>query len=266
MLSPRLLAHICKAAQELPPSILESVVGVLRTQNHSLFSEMFKGKLLQLLPHTHWRQIVTDLLKIWQAEASNVSAEAIAVALSMAAYCEEEAQKNLSLEIVWTGPEGSSVPIRRTEQVLLQLIQQAKQELTIVSFAIYKVPEIAQALIIAIDRGVDVKIIAETPEPNQEPVPFGVKAGLGKEVADRANIYIWDRDKRPKDAEGRCGSLHIKCAICDRQHLFITSANLTGYALSINMEMGILVHSHELTNQVVNHFDQLIRQDILVKI
>ncbi len=58
-------------------------------------------------------------------------------------------------------------------------------------------------------------------------VPFGVTAGLGAAVATRAQVFVWDRAKRPRDAEGRHGSLHMKCAIADRQHLFISSANLT---------------------------------------
>ncbi|MGB7086236.1 MAG: phospholipase D-like domain-containing protein, partial [Phormidesmis sp.] len=67
----------------------------------------------------------------------------------------------------------------------------------------------------------------------------------------------------PRDKTGRHGSLHMKVAIADRQHLFITSANLTHYALSLNMEMGLLVHSKTIACQVSEHLDQLIQQSII---
>lgn len=262
MVSPRLLAQIRTVAQDLPPSMLESVMALIGDwQGYP--SDALKGQLLQKLPHTRWRQSVTHLLETWQREANEMSGGAIATALATAAHCETQAQTDLSLEIVWTGPDGSGIPVRRTEQVLLQLIREAQHTLTIVSFAVYKVPEITQALIAAMNRGVCVKIIAETPEETHEPVPFGVAAGLGAEVAQRAQVYVWDRAKRPKDEHGRCGSLHMKCAIGDQQHLFITSANLTGYALSLNMEMGVLVHSQELTATVSEHLEKMIQQQVL---
>jgi len=262
MLPPRLLAQIRRVAQELPPSMLESVMTVISACQKQP-SDACKGQLLQKLPHTRWRQTVTNLLEVWQLEAPKTSGEAIATALATAAHCESAAKSDLSLEIVWTGPDGSGIPVRRTEQVLLQLIREAQHSLTIVSFAVYKVPEIAQTLVAAMNRGVYVTIIAETPEETSDPVPFGIEAGLGAEVAKRAQIYVWDRAKRPRDENGRCGSLHVKCAIADHHHLFVTSANLTGYALSLNMEMGVLVHSRELAGQMADHLEQLKRSGVL---
>lgn len=263
MFSPRLLAQLRTVAKDLPPTVLESVLSILPTCKGFPCSSS-KAQLLQRLPHTRWRQDMTTLLEIWQADAKDLDGRAIATALATAAHCESQFREALSLEVVWTGPDGSGIPVRRTEQVLLQLIQTAQQELILVSFAIYKVPDITQALIAAMNRGVTVTLIAETPtEPNLS-VPFGVEAGLGMEVATRAQVLVWDHAKRPKDENGRCGSLHMKCAIGDRHHLFITSANLTGYALSLNMEMGILVHSHSHAEQVVSHLHQLQENRVLI--
>jgi phosphatidylserine/phosphatidylglycerophosphate/cardiolipin synthase-like enzyme len=66
-------------------------------------------------------------------------------------------------------------------------------------------------------------------------------------------------DKRPTNPEGKRGSLHIKAAIADRKKLFISSANLTEYALTLNMEMGLLVYNQELANQIADHVNNLIR-------
>lgn len=128
-----------------------------------------------------------------------------------------------------------------------------------------KVPALTNALIAALNQGIRVRIIAETTEGDIF-VPFGVQAGLGEEVAARAEVYERDKAKRPGDKKGRQGSLHMKVAIADRHRLFITSANLTGYAMSLNMEMGLLVHSKAIACQVSEHLDQLIQREIISSI
>jgi len=37
------------------------------------------------------------------------------------------------------------------------------------------------------------------------------------------------------------GSLHVKCAVADASVALISSANLTDYTMSLNMELGVLV-------------------------
>ena len=218
--------------------------------------------LLQQMPKPVWRQALVDLLAVWYEDNPALQGESIATALCAAQHSLERAQAELNVEVVWTGPEVSRIPIRRTEQVLLQLIRNASEELTLASFALYKVPKLTKALIAALDRGVQLRIIAETNEGDSL-APFGVKAGLGQAIAKRAQIYEWDKAQRPKDKAGRQGSLHMKVAIADRQRLFITSANLTGYAMSLNMEMGLLVNGEDLSCQVLDHFDQLIQREII---
>ncbi|MBW4663995.1 MAG: hypothetical protein KME01_07320 [Chroococcus sp. CMT-3BRIN-NPC107] len=83
-----------------------------------------------------------------------MSGNAIASSLVTADYCHQQARQELSLELIWTGPNPELTPLRRTDQVLLQLIREAKQELLVVSFAVYKIPELAKALILAVERGV----------------------------------------------------------------------------------------------------------------
>jgi cardiolipin synthase A/B len=60
------------------------------------------------------------------------------------------------------------------------------------------------------------------------------------------------------DTFRRSGSLHAKCAVADDDLLFITSANLTEFAMNLNMELGILVRGGELPGQVRLHFERLI--------
>jgi phosphatidylserine/phosphatidylglycerophosphate/cardiolipin synthase-like enzyme len=46
--------------------------------------------------------------------------------------------------------------------------------------------------------------------------------------------------------------------VADGRWLFLSSANLTEYAFTINMELGVLVTGGKLPAQVQEHFDRLV--------
>ena len=58
-------------------------------------------------------------------------------------------------------------------------------------------------------------------------------------------------------------SLHVKCAVADRQRLLVSSANLTEYALTKNMELGVLVEGGEVPARVQEHLEALLQRRIL---
>ncbi|NJR47022.1 MAG: hypothetical protein HC775_15330 [Hyellaceae cyanobacterium CSU_1_1] len=177
------------------------------------------------------------------------------------AYSVKQSLQEVDVELVWTDPEINTIPLRRTDQVLLQLIKEAKTEITLISFAVYKIPEIAQVLTEALNRRVRVRLVAENPEVANK-IPFGIEDALGREIIEQAEVFIWPKHKRPVDSGGRYGSLHIKAAIADSHKLFITSANLTEYAFRLNMEMGVLIQSRQLANQVERQIQDLINRGI----
>ena len=261
--SSNLLEQIRCVAQEIPASTLDALIRVLMTVKQGELQKM-KHNLLQLIPRASWRQVFNHLIEVWQTETNELDGGAIAIALSTAAYHQAQLRQELSVELVWTGPNPDSLPLRRTDQTLLQLIRDAQQNLLIVSFAIYNIPEIVQALIAALDRGVNVRIIAETPKASDGKISFGLTTTFGSEVLRRSQLYVWLKAKRPVDNQGRYGSLHAKCAVCDRQHLFLSSANLTKYAMSLNLEMGVLIHNQSLSEQAVQQINSLILHGDLV--
>ena len=60
------------------------------------------------------------------------------------------------------------------------------------------------------------------------------------------------------------GVLHAKCAVADGQLLFLSSANLTDYAMNFNIELGVLIRSAPRHAQrVAAQFEQMIAQGIL---
>jgi len=63
-------------------------------------------------------------------------------------------------------------------------------------------------------------------------------------MAISANLRVdggyWPRENRKADGLSKLGILHVKCVVGDGRWLFLSSANLTKYAFSLNMELGVL--------------------------
>ncbi len=247
----------------LPPVVLNQLATALAIAD-TPYSDALASAVLSALPNLQFRRAVADVFHAWKQNQQDWSSRAIAAALLSGAYTRNSLQNDLAVELVWTGPESTVIPIRRTEQVLLQLIRECRSELTLISFAIYKVPEVVQALLQALERGIRLRIIAETPEASSGKITFGIASTFGTELLSRAEVLVWPKQKRSVDAEGRYGSLHIKGAIVDQQTLFITSANLTRYALALNMELGVLVQNETLAKQLLSQINDLQQQEILV--
>jgi phosphatidylserine/phosphatidylglycerophosphate/cardiolipin synthase-like enzyme len=78
-------------------------------------------------------------------------------------------------------------------------------------------------------------------------------------------VYLWPTEGRSKGGTGRPGILHVKCAVADGRWLFLSSANLTEYAFSINMELGVLVTGGSTPGQVEAHFGRMIESGVLAR-
>ena len=167
------------------------------------------------------------------------------------------------MSIVWTGPETDAVPARRTDQAQLELVARASRKLIVVSFAPYKVLEVAAALIAAAGRGCNVAVVLESEAESGGKVTFEMAAALGSEVAAHAKLYTWPYDRRPETGTGKRASLHAKCAVADGDRLLVSSANLTEYAFTKNMELGLLVEGGDIPRRVEAHLSALISAGVL---
>jgi phosphatidylserine/phosphatidylglycerophosphate/cardiolipin synthase-like enzyme len=98
----------------------------------------------------------------------------------------------------------------------------------------------------------------ETPDKLEGENEYSTLLALGDDVAACSAVYYWPKDRRGRDEGGKLGILHVKCAVADGRWLFLSSANLTEYAFTINMELGVLVTGGSLPGQVQEHFDRLI--------
>ena len=217
------------------------------------------GTAARRLPHPAARAAVDDLLRLHPDRA------AVAAALLAAAEVRERSAGG-GTEIVWTGP-ASGIPFRNTEQALLEVVTSAVDRLTVVSYAVHRIPRVRAALEGAVGRGVRLRVVLETPHlrPSDDGTGgYDTVRALGlRPDGDRVELLHWPEDRRPADADGRTGILHVKCVLADGRRMFLSSANLTGYAFSTNMELGLLVDDPDRVGRVETHFNGLAAGGVL---
>ena len=213
---------------------------------------------VQSLPTPDFRDATADFLDLWHSAAGSIGAEAVALALVTAAMSERNHRQQETVEIVWTGPEPSETRFRQTEQAILEVVNSATRRLTVVSYAVYRIPRIREALVAAASRGVVIRLIVETPNRIEGQGEYNCLLALGDNVASACSVYYWPQENRPKDDNGKIGILHVKCAVADGHRMFLSSANFTEYAFTINMELGLLVTGGKLPGQVERHFERLV--------
>jgi phosphatidylserine/phosphatidylglycerophosphate/cardiolipin synthase-like enzyme len=258
-------AAAARLAGRLPHSVIISVAGAV-TQFGGMDRLATRQAILQTLPTPDFRDATADFLDQWHNHAASVGAEAVAVALLTAAKSEHNHRHEETVEIVWTGPEPVETRFRQTEQAILEVVNSATKRLTVVSYAVYKIPRISDALVAAANRGVSIRLIVETPNRIEGQGEYDCLRALGDKVASACSLYFWPADNRTKTDNGKIGKLHVKCAVADGHRMFLSSANLTEYAFTINMELGLLVTGGKLPGHVERHFERLVEGGQLLRV
>lgn len=200
--------------------------------------------------------VVGKLVAAWQN--TEVSSDELASMLLAASHVYTKVASEQSTELVWTGPTTPFVSARRTEQALLQVINSAEQSLFITSFVAYDVSTIVKALNAADERGVKIIMLLESSQDHGGSINIDV-IGKMRCLVPGAQLYAW-RDKVDPFSDGR---VHAKVAVADGRMCFITSANLTGYAMEKNMEAGVLISGGHIAKLLDGHLRSLIETKIV---
>lgn len=272
MLSEQLSDLVFQIVEILPAgaviqlaSDLEELDDLNGGQSAADFISQSLSKISERYPNPSARYIVDKLFDIWKEEKhknQKLTLRKLASALSILALRRTKEKDRLKVELVWTGP-ASKIPVRHTRQVLSQLISGAQKELLIVSFVVFKIPEILELLKKALERGVAITCVFESPEESGGKITFQGFADFNDKILNQIKILVWDREMRLVNADGKIGTLHAKVAVADQNISFISSANLTVNAMTLNMELGLLLYDKITAQEIVEHFEQLERNGIL---
>ncbi|MEP7456026.1 DISARM system phospholipase D-like protein DrmC [Phyllobacterium sp. SB3] len=251
MMGP-LLDAVAKFVALVSPSKIEAIASRLR----GLLPSDRGQNLQEVVGTPAGRAALAALMTAWRDTA--LPGDVVAGMLLGAAHTRQQTQRDHSVELVWTGPTTPFVATRRTEQVLLDLIRQAKQELFVVSFVAYDVPSVITALNDAIDRGVDTRILVEASLTQGGSLLVDPVATM-RNAVPLARLYVWTDRPHPFTN----GRVHAKVAVADGAIAFLTSANLTGHALEKNMEAGVLLTGGSTPTNLRDHMFALIETKVI---
>ncbi len=256
-----LVRALAAFASDVPHDVLERACAALERLEADATKPRWLAAMSEL-PQPELRARAAALVDAFVDGGHRGTPGALAWALRSAEAASRAERARQVLELVWTGPAPAGSTLRRTDQALLEVISRARKSLLVVTFAAYDIPAVREALLAAEARGVRLSFILESKEESGGKVTFDASAALGP-LAERSAVYVWPIEQRARDTQGRYGSLHVKCALADASLLFISSANLTGFAMMLNMELGLLVDGGELPARIGQHFDSLIADGIL---
>lgn len=251
------LDAIVKLARDLPGDTIEALAAAVAGATDPKQAARLASSVVTA-PAA--RERVRALLGLW---TEGISGASVALALRSASRMDKHHRTRQHIELVWTGPVPPGTSFRRSDQVLIEMVREAKRRITIVSFATYRVPVVHAELLAAAKRGVEVVFIVESANESEGRVNIDPLHAIGSELAELVRVYVWPREKRPTDENGNFGLLHAKCAIADAERLLVSSANFTAAALGKNMELGVLIEGGEVPGVVEGHWEGLVRQGTL---
>lgn len=254
MTTEGLPAVIARLVAELPSTLVDAVLAQLER----LEVPIRNGDLVGLTVVPHSRRLLADL------EGQLVTnplfdGQLVAVAIRSCALAAANALRRNSLEIAWTGPGTSLVPVRRVDQVMYEMVADSQRSVLLVSYVAYGADRLIMELSRASSRGVEVSLVLERAEDTNGRLEFDGLKSIQARLSGVA-IYHWPRERRQLSRQGKSGLLHAKCLVCDDRRLLVSSANLTDYALELNMELGLLITGDDAPARIAGHFRQLILQ------
>ena len=232
---------------------LQAVCNTLNNAPESIGS----SSLVAMMPATNNNDAAHCLAGVIRQSESVLSWKALGASLDLCSSVLSQWQQQHCIELLWSGPNPSSqIPARRIDQVFYDLIASSKREILLVTFAAYKINQLADALVKALYRGIRVRLILEFEESSQGQLSMDALNAFPEIVRRQSSIYYWPLDKRERNSSGKPGKLHAKVAVIDDQAV-LSSANLTDDAFSRNCELGILFSDSQILERIRWHFDSL---------
>ena len=156
------------------------------------------------------------------------------------------------VEVVWSGPTSSAVPVRATASVLTDLVTEARRDLILMTYSARPYRPLTDALGGAVGRGVAAVVVVETLAgaggalSGEEPAtPFLAVPGV--------QVWHWPTSRRSEQSS----RMHAKLAVADSEVLLVSSANLTQSGIGKNIEAGLLVRGGPAPARAAEHVQQL---------
>lgn len=180
-----------------------------------------------------------------------------------------------AIDLVISGPEAPGLANRDTRIVVRELFANAQHSVLVAGYAVYQGKSVFEALA---DRMVAVPSLKVRLFLDVQRTPGDTAANsvLVYRFAQRLRTTQWPQDRPlpevyydPRSihlSSHEKSAMHAKCIVVDSQELFISSANFTEAAQNRNVEVGILVRSTSLAQNLVTHFNALVDERIMLPV
>jgi cardiolipin synthase len=258
MVSKDLIAALTEARRRLPSDVWKTLAEDLARSNSVVNSDSAQRALAPLSnPDAAWVL----------GEAFRGCAERttwIEIAAAMVAVDQLAGDVRPLIEVIWTGPANNRLPVRRIDQTLYDMISVANRRIVLVTFAAHRVAHLCGHLMNAVNRGVELTLIVESEGESEGQLTLDAIDAFRALPALGRRIFYWPLARRERNQLGRPGKLHAKCAIVD-DVVLVGSANLTDDAFNRNMELGVMIRDAPTVALIVEHFEQLIGQGVLMR-
>jgi phosphatidylserine/phosphatidylglycerophosphate/cardiolipin synthase-like enzyme len=201
---------------------------------------------------------------------------AAAIAIIEAILQSREGSSNLALAqtLVVTGPVVENTQILKTGSRFIEVVQHAKHELMLATFALYQGDQILAPIHEAMMRNpcLDVTLILNVPRKygdttlTEQIVEAYRRDFLAKhwQWELRPKVYHFPASLHLKASER--ASMHCKFVLADEERCFITSANFTEAAQTKNIEVGIELSGSYEPKALSTYFKACIQGGVLERI
>lgn len=177
-----------------------------------------------------------------------------------------------AIDLVTTGPEAPGISNRDTSVVVRELFANARTSVLLAGYAIYQGQRVFAALAnqMTCNPDLQVRMCLDIQRPAGDTTTASelVKRFAHRFLttqwpagAPRPLVYYYPSSVAPEPA--RRASLHAKCVVVDNKSTFISSANFTEAAQERNIEVGVLVRSSTVSDQLTRHFNALVSEGLL---
>lgn len=252
----RLAEVLAFAKARLPEKTWDNLASSISDKSHEIISLSGVESVLKCVANTEVHRVLRDTL----VSFCNQQWRGIAPAVAVTEYWSKRTRPDVDL--IWTGPSSGKYTTRRIDQILYDLITDAKRRIFLTTFSAFKVERLSSALMNACTRDVKISLLLETTVDSEGQLSAdAINAFLGLPLK-KIEILHWPKEQRERNQLGRPGKLHAKCAVID-DHVLISSANLTDDAFSRNIEMGVSITSSELAESVLSLVTELRASDVI---
>jgi phosphatidylserine/phosphatidylglycerophosphate/cardiolipin synthase-like enzyme len=207
--------------------------------------------------------------------AEGLSPDHLAFFLDALASEREHSQgADTRLELVTTGPEADGCPTRDTRIVVRELFRRAERSVLVAAYAVHQGRAVFQSLVEQMETRPELEVqmfldvqrgLRDTSRPSEVLRPFAERFRTDDWPGRRLPEVYYDPRSLQPDGPKRA-SLHVKCVVVDKEVAFVSSANFTEAAQARNIEIGILLRSRTLSEQLANYFQVLAHRKVLVSV